>query len=371
MDRPEERLALIEWLDRDGHVLRAVDVWRWPLSIGRALDNVVVLDDPHVAAYHVVIERVETELQAVSMSMSGPEAELASAPAHRTEPDSDREALRLRVMQTLNPVHFDGQLVASGQQRALRPAQPPAAPHAGLVMHIGQTRLRLRLRADVLAPEQALAPTSAPTRSRMAWCAVALAALLALSNWISLDPGADLTAWLPLLLGLPTLVAVWCGAWALVSKLFQGRFDFMGHAAIALPWFLVVEVVDLLLPQVAATLGWPLLWRLTGPITALIMAWLLREHFCLVLPRARRGISVALAALLLSWAAVTWTLNLRQHDRLDAAPYMGVLPMAGWRLGAPAKPDDVVQAMQPLRERLKARVDKATRDEPEGGDSGD
>ena len=365
MDRPEERLALIEWLDRDGHALRAVDVWHWPLGIGRALDNAVVLDDPHVAAHHLVIERAETAPEAVDVAMDMAESESDSA--DRSDPNLDLTPLRLRVLQALNPVHVDGQLLASGQQLAL----PQSAPLAGLVLQLGQTRLRLRLRGAILAPEQAVTLTLAPTRSRMALCATALAALLALSNWIGLDPGADLTAWLPLLLGLPTLFALWCGAWALGSKLFQGRFDFMGHAAIALPWFLVVEVVDLLLPQLAAGLGWPLLWRMTGPITALIMAWLLREHFCLLLPRARRGIGVALAAVLLSWAGVTWALNLRQHDRLDAAPYMGVLPMAGWRLGAPAKPDDLVQAMQPLRERLKARVDKAARDEPEDGDSGD
>lgn len=363
MDRPEERLALIEWLDRDGHVLRAADVWHWPLSIGRALDNGVVLDDPHVAAHHLVIERTQAEPEVVDVALAEP----VHDSAHRSDPDIDRTALRLRVMQALNPVHFDGQLVNSGQQRAV----PHDVPPAGLVLQLGQTRLRLRLRAEVLAPEQALTLSLAPTGSRMALCAAALAALLALSNWIGLDPGADLTAWLPLLLGLPTLIAVWCGAWAMVSKLFQGRFDFMGHAGIALPWFLVIELVDLLLPQLAAALGWPLLWRLTGPITALLMAWLLREHFFLVLPRARRGIGLALAALLVCWAGVTWTLNLRLHDRLDAAPYMGVLPLAGWRLGAPAKPDDLVQSMQPLRERLKARVDKAARDEPEDADSGD
>ena len=123
--------------------------------------------------------------------------------------------------------------------------------------------------------------------------------------------------------------------------------------------------------RLAAALGWPLLWRMTGPLAAVLMGWLLYQHFCLVLPRMRRGIGVAIGAMLLCWAGVTWTLNWRGHDRLDAAPYMPVLPMAGWRVGTPSKPDDLLQAMQPLRERLKARVDKAARDEPETGDSGE
>ena len=346
MDRPEERLALIEWLDRDGHVLRAVDVWRWPVSIGRALDNTVVLDDPHVAAHHVVIEQSDIE----------PSSANESEPTHET-------MLGLRVLAGLNAVHVDAQALAAGERRTV--------PSDGMLLQLGHTRLRLRLRGETLAAEQTLALAMPPNGLRLASCALVMAALLAAANWIGLDPGADLTAWLPLLLGFPALIALWCGLWALVSKLFQGRFDFMGHAAIALPWFLIIEVLDLALPQLAAALGWPLLWRMTGPLAAVLMAWLLYQHFCLVLPRMRRGIGVAIGAMLLCWAGVTWTLNWRQHDRLDAAPYMPVLPMAGWRVGTPSKPDDLLEAMQPLRERLKARVDKAARDEPEAGDSGE
>ena len=55
MDRPEERLALIELLGRDARVQRTQDVRAWPLTLGRALDNTVVLDDPHVAARHATL----------------------------------------------------------------------------------------------------------------------------------------------------------------------------------------------------------------------------------------------------------------------------------------------------------------------------
>ena len=55
MDSAPERLALIELLDRDGRCVRAVDVTQWPFSIGRALDNDLVLDDPFVAAAHATL----------------------------------------------------------------------------------------------------------------------------------------------------------------------------------------------------------------------------------------------------------------------------------------------------------------------------
>ena len=53
--RPEDRLALIELLDRDGRARRTLDVHAWPVSLGRALDNTWVLDDPHVAPHHAVL----------------------------------------------------------------------------------------------------------------------------------------------------------------------------------------------------------------------------------------------------------------------------------------------------------------------------
>ena len=49
-------VAVLELLDRDGHVRQSVAVPHWPLRIGRALDNDVVLSDPHVAAHHLVLE---------------------------------------------------------------------------------------------------------------------------------------------------------------------------------------------------------------------------------------------------------------------------------------------------------------------------
>ena len=53
MDTP--RLALVELHERDGRIGRVVDVWRWPLTLGRAMDNDVVIDDPHVAPHHATL----------------------------------------------------------------------------------------------------------------------------------------------------------------------------------------------------------------------------------------------------------------------------------------------------------------------------
>ena len=107
MERPEDRVALIEWLDRDGHVQRSVDVAAWPLSLGRALDNTVVLDDPHVAAHHA-----------------------------RLAPDQTGQ-LQLQALPSRNGLQLDGKPVTA--------TTPLASTHHSATLQLGSSLHRVRL----------------------------------------------------------------------------------------------------------------------------------------------------------------------------------------------------------------------------------
>jgi len=85
----------------------------------------------------------------------------------------------------------------------------------------------------------------------MLWLALPLMLLQLAQHAVKLDPGADTTAWLPPLLTLPLVVVAWCAMWALMSKLFQHRFDFMGHLRIVLPWVLGIELLDAIVTPLA------------------------------------------------------------------------------------------------------------------------
>lgn len=333
MDQRQERLALIELHERDGRSARYVDVHAWPLRLGRALDNDVVIDDPHVAAHHALLE-----------------------------PDG-QGGVQLRVLDTVNGVSVRGQRVAAGRQLSL--------PAAGAQLQLGGTRLRLRLPAEQLAPEQALRDLGRAQRL-LPWAAgAALLALEAAEQWLSLDPGADYSAWLPLLAGVPGVLAAWCGIWALLSKLFQHRFDFIGHLRIALPRLLVMVAADALLPQIAAALDLPWLWQLTVPLQALLLALLVRAHLRHTLPGHDRMVTAAVASLALTAGALSLALTYRANDRYTAAPYMSTLPLPALRLAGTVPPSTLVDAMAPLAARLAQRVKKARADDEDedGGDA--
>lgn len=325
MDRPAERLALIECLERDGRPGRAIDVLAWPLTLGRALDNHVVIDDPHVAARHA-----------------------------RLAPDAEGR-LQLEVLDTVNGLTLDGRHLAAGARAAL--------PAGGAALQLGQTRLRLRRPGEVLAPEQPLPDRSA----RVLLLLLPLTALLAAERGIELDPGAEPTAWLSVLVMWPLVLALWCSVWALLSKVFQHRFEFMAHLRIALPWLLALELADVLLPQLGASLAFPALWRSAGPVKWVLAAFWLHAHLALVLPHYRRMVAVLVGAAAVGGAAVMLALVHRDTDSWSRSPYMSTLPLPALRWSVTVAPTLLVDDIARLGEPLAARAREARREEDERG----
>ena len=331
MDRPEERLALIEYFERDGRPGRTVDIHAWPLTLGRALSNHVVLDDAYVAARHA-----------------------------RIEPGADGRLL-LTVLDTANGVAVDGRRHGAGTTCPLS--------EAGATLQLGHSRLRLRLPGETLAPEKPLPAASAvatPWLLGLALLALALAEL-----GLGLDPGADLAAWLPVVVGLPVAVAGWCGLWALLSKVFQHRFDFSGHLRIALPWMLALQLADAVLPQLAAALAWPWLWRLAAPVQVLLLALWLRAHMAHVLPAYRRTVTAAVAVVTLAGSAISLSFIHSATDSYSRAPYMSTLPLPATRLAGTVPPAVLVEDMAALAEPLAQRAKQAREEDEDDSAEGD
>lgn len=328
MDRPEHRLALIELHERDGRIGRMVDVWQWPLTLGRALDNHVVLDDPHVAAHHAVLA-----------------------------PDEDGR-LMLQPLPTRNGVLMDGRR-ADGRT---------PVPAAGAMLQLGATRLRLRLAGAVLADEEIMPRQAGGGRLGAAALMLSVFLLLLADHALSLDPGADYAAWMPALVGLPAALAGWCGLWALMSKLFQHRFDFSGHLRIVLPWMLAMTLTEMIWPQAAAAIAAPWLWKLGSPLQALLAALLVRAHLAHVLPLHHRSVNLGVAAMVVAGGALSLAGTWRSSDSLSPSPYMSTLPLPALRLAGTVPSATLVQDMAPLAGKLAQRVKKSRQEDEDEGE---
>ncbi len=334
MDRAQDRLALIEIVEREGHPARCVDVRAWPVTLGRALDNDIVLDDPHVAAHHAQLE---------------PQGGAAGS------------AIALRVLDSRNGVRLAG--------RAVPADTPLPLPAGGALLLMGTTRVRLRLPGEVLAPERPLAGHAGDTLTPTLLTGAALMGLLCAQHAIGLDPGADFSAWLPTLFGLPLAVMVWCGLWALLSKLLHHHFDFSGHLRIALPWMLGLGLLEALWPQAAAALNAPAGWQLSPALEALGAALLVHAHLRHALRNRPRAVSAAVAGLLLLGGGISLASSLRANDSPYRTPYMSTLPLPALRLAGTMPAATLVQDMAPLAARLAQRVKKAREEDRDDSDA--
>lgn len=316
--------AIVEVLDRDGHVRLVAPVFDWPVTIGRAIDCDVVLDDGHVAAHHATLT------------------------------DDDEGALTLTVGDTVNGVRV-------GRRHFPAAERVPLAP--GEVFEVGGVRLRVRRASDPIPAERRLTPEIAVAWTTTAVLLLAFTASNFAEHWLNADPGGRLTDYVAPLLGLPIVVAVWAGFWSVGSRLIRHRFDFWRHTQIALGYPLAMSVAGLVLPVAAFALGWPFLSRISPLAIGAIASLMIAAHLTLILPARRRLVLGVMGALLAVSMSLMLFRNYQVHDRWFTQLYVTTLAPPAMRL-APAVP--TTRFFEEAR-ALKARVDAHIADEDDEG----
>jgi hypothetical protein len=318
----QDRLALIELLDRDGHARVAVPVTHWPVTIGRAIDCDVVLDDPHVA------------------------------PCHATLLQQEDGSVRLEVGASRNGVRTERQHLAAGT------SVPVAGP---LQLQVGTTRLRVRLAGEVLAPEEPLVSERVLPWWGLALLGLALLAWLLGAQWLETDPGEPFIEYVSVLWSVPTGLAVWCALCALGSKLFRHHFDYLPHLGVALTWMLIVLATELVLHMMAYMLGWSWASRISTLVQGLLGAAWVYAHLVLIVPARRKAMATVVASLFGVGSVIGAALAYQREDRFFSELYMATLGPPALRL-ASAQPaakffEDAAG--------LKARLDERAKDKDE------
>ena len=320
--------AVLDVLDRDGQVRQTCSVSAWPLRIGRALDNDVVLADPHVAPHHLQIESTES-------------------------------GLSLHVGDTRNGVLLGTQALAAGEQRVLRGDGP------ALELALGRTALRLHLPGHTLAPELLLT-AALPWRLHVAQLAVAALVLLAgllFGTWLDSEPDQLVRSLASVTIGAVVGAATWCGLWALLSKTFTRQSRFAWHLRVFLfascAWLVVGTLPNLL----AFSMSWPWLSDF-GFIGGYAVAGTAFYFHLLAVEPARERLmrGVAIAAFLAGVALTFWT-NVQRSDLLGEELYMSHLFPPALRLAKPVALDGFMVGVAALQSRL----DKKAKESPSGG----
>jgi predicted secreted protein len=326
-------LPLLELLDRDGQVRQSHRIASWPVSIGRALDNDLPLSDPHVAPYHLRIDHTEGSLV-------------------------------LQVLDTDNGVQLERRRLRRDEQHVLADTAGPAE------FTLGRTRLRLRLPTQAVGAELPLA--AAATRARRFGPTLAAGALvlggLTFNTWIESDPDTFARALGAMLMSTTVATTVWCGLWALLSRIFTRQSHFGWHLKVFLfacvAWLIVALVPD----TIAFVMSWPSVSDFGFVLAYAVVAAALYHHLLAVEPaRPRLLRTVAMVALVSAVGLSLW-LNHQRSDRFGAELYMSHLFPPALRLARPVTVDRFVDRLTPLQARLDRKAkEKATDDGASGG----
>lgn len=324
-------VALVELLDRDGQVRQTTMVPAWPLRIGRALDNHVVLSDPHVAATHLSIERGE-------------------------------HALEFVVGATRNGVQIGNRRLRPGDANLL-----PVGPDPFEVT-IGRTRLRLRLPDQPIPAELPLA-SAAPLLHRLRPIVIAaLVLLLALvfGTYLDTDPEGLGRAVGSMLLAAIVGAAIWCSAWALLSKTFTRQAHFGWHLRVFLFASIALLAVGALPALLAFSLSWGWLSDFAFVGMYVVGAAALYFHLLAVEPAKHRLLRWVVATGAVVGIGLTLWFNQQRSDQLGDELYMNHLFPPMLRLAQPVPTDRFVNGLT----SLKATLDKKAKDTSGADDAG-
>jgi hypothetical protein len=330
----EAPLALVEAIDRDGLVRQAWRVERWPVSIGRALDNTVVLSDPHVAAHHASVDLVHD--------------------------DSGTATISVAAGETRNGVVVGREHLAAGATRRI------ADDGRDLELHIGRVVLRLRLPGHALGPEQAMTPVVAAEKRWLPTLGLGLVVLaLVLANaWIDTDPEGMARSLGAIFLTTIASGAIWCGLWSLLSKTFTRQSHFGWHVRVFVTAGVVMLVLAVLPPLLAFALSWPWVTDFSFIAVYATAAAAIYFHLLAVEPgRERLMRGVAATGFVIGVALSLW-FNVQRTGRPGEELYMNHLFPPQLRVAKPKAVDDFIQGLAPMQAILDRKAKEQT-----GGDS--
>ena len=312
----------IEVLSRHGEVAARERIEAPEARVGRAFDNDVVVDDPHVAPHHLRIFRGE---------------------------DGELVAEDLGTLNGLYPEH--------GAKRVTR---LPLAKEPGI--RIGRTTLRVHDAAHPVVPEKLLAPP----RAHASWAAGLVGGLfiaLLLLQWLGLtsEPSAN-TVLLPIL-GFATVLALWTSLWAVLSRIFFGQARFALQLRIAATACLALIVWDQLSESASFAFAWRDIAEYAGLGAWAVLAAACYAHLHTIGPRHMRAAMGLVFALITAGALLQYFGKSETRKLIGQRATLGDLRPPAFRMVPLASAD----AFFKKAESAKVKVDQARVKEPAPG----
>lgn len=310
----------VEQLTPDGEVLHRSRVTHLPITIGRAYDNDIILDDPHTAAHHAQIELNQLDELII--------ADLGS---------------------------YNGITYANTRENFF-------VVGGDNIYRLGHTRLRIRT-----ADYKVTAEVTDLTNHRWEGMLPALTGLVLLlvtgllSTWLADLNQGTLSKYLLELVSVFGFAIGWSGIWALFGKLFTGHARFGRHLFIASAGLAFLELWEHLSGLIAYAFSWESLQTFSVHPIIFICAIVLYFHFLTAGNKRPHRLKIYLAAIAILGSVITMTKEYQASNHLSDELYMSRIYPPSVRLSRDHSLEEFIADMQELKEK----VDGERKDNPE------
>jgi hypothetical protein len=310
----------VEQLTPDGEVLHRSKVTHLPVTIGRAYDNDIILDDPHTAAHHAQIELNQLDELIIADLGSHNGITYANARENFFVVDGDK------------------------------------------IYRLGHTRLRIRTVEYQVAAE--VTDLTNHSWEGLLPALTGLALLLVtglLSTWLADLNQGTLSKYLLELVSVFGFAIGWSGIWALFGKLFTGHARFGRHLFIASAGLALLELWEHLSGLIAYAFSWETLQTFNVHPIIYICAIVLYFHFMASGNKRPHRLKVYLAAVAILGSAITVTKKYQATNHFSDELYMSRIYPPAVRISGDRSMEEFMADAQALKEK----VDSARKDNTE------
>ncbi|MES2107031.1 MAG: FHA domain-containing protein [Pseudomonadota bacterium] len=299
-----------------------------PIRIGRGYDNDFILDDPHTAAHHAIVEQGE---------------------------DGN---LQVRDLGSHNGIVHRGKRL------------PLISINGNTVVRLGHTNLRVRA-ADFQVSDE-LADTT--IHSWEGWppalSGLAIMALLSLlSTWLSDVSKYETIRYLMAVAYVLSGGLIWSGIWAFANRLFGGHARFGRHLFIAGCGMAAMEAWSLFSATAAYALSLELLSRYGSHVVIAITAAMAYFHLSIINPRHPRRIATTAVILGLIGSGLMLMMNYQRYGQAADELYMSQILPPSIRLSADQPVDQFINDAKSLKEKVDADRSKAVGHDDQDADA--
>lgn len=307
------RSYFIEILNNSGEVQTRQQCLALPIRIGRSYHNDIILDDPHTAAEHAVID----------MNAEG--------------------------IVCIRNLHSQNGIRRNGKRDEIFAVSEDA------IFYLGHTPLRVRSSDYQVTPEIIDAVNHRWEGWPLALIAVCVISLLAFGNaWVNdIDTGKATPYVMSVCIWLGYSV-LWAGIWALANRVFGGAAHFSRHLLILGCGLATLYLWGYLSAVFAYGFSWTLTTRFGNHIEIMLIITTIYHHLRQITPRQPKRLKIICAAFAVCGSGLVLMKNYQSSDQYADKLYMHEILPPALRLSRNHSLSEFAESISELKIKIDA-----------------